>query len=1093
MLVALVLATAGCTSDPAVEETTAPACNTGDFEWPDDAEPLWNNFKVTSVNREPAGVPLRNRDFRDIQDALIPVGMGGPDGPSVSFDLPTHESLHGSWRFFFAESPAARPMGFEAFEFDDSAWETIEVPSNVEMLGHGEPIYFNVHYPFDPTLESDFEFPEIPSEGNGVSSYRRTFEVPAGWTGKHVFIHFDGVDSAFYLWVNGQRVGYSQDSRTGAEFDITPFLREGENVLAVQVYRWSDGTWLEKQDMWNLSGIFRDVYLFAEADTRVRDIEVRTQLNDERSAGTLRVGVSLERLVASGSQGTAHLTLFDPSLEQLSSTSVDFSLDGCGENQVELQLEVPEPLLWSAETPHRYALMLSVEDDRGVQIRFERAGFRDVAIRDGVLEVNGNPVMIKGVNRHEHNPDTGHYVTEVQMIRDIELLKQHGFNAVRPGHYPLSPRWYDLADEYGLYMVDEANLETHGLWQELGIELGRRSEWAPAHQERVARMVERDKNHPSIIIWSMGNEAGGGPTFDDISDWLHERDPSRVVSYEGSLKGGPGVVAAHSDVQCPMYWSADQVEQYVSEPQSRPIILIEYAHAMANSSGNMKEFWDVFYAYEQAQGGFIWDWIDQGIRLPVPGSSTETFFGYGGDVGPAAPEAEGFIGIYGNNFCMNGLLRSDQAPNPGLGVVKKVMQPVLVEPVNLAAGIVRVTNRYDHIDWSQRLVGRYAFTIDGVVVDEGALPLPSLGPGQSAEITVPVVEVAIAPGAEPRLQLSFQLADDELWANAGHQVAWADFPMPSAVEGPPIDPSAASALAVTEGESTVKVRGDGFTVVIDKTSGALVSFEASDVELLTEPLRPDFWRAMTDNDLGNSLRSAAGLWKEAGDELVASSASIDTGDDKETVITVEAETNGVNAFFTVVYRVFATGEVGVALDFAPAATLPELPRFGMRMALDSSFDRIRWYGPGPEPTYSDRVLLPVGLYEGAVADQFVPYARAQESGNKADARFIAVTDAAGNGLLAVGSPLLSANALPFSHEAIEAAKHPHEIQLDGKVHLNLDRAQRGVAGDNSWGRPPLDEYRIDAVAQRYEFWIQRLREGDNAAELARKTLPPGGS
>jgi len=1076
LLVALVLATAACTSDPAVEETTARACNTGDFEWPDDAEPLWNNFEVTSVNREPA------------RATFVPTGI------SEGFE-PYRVSLNGEWRFRFAEDPDSRPQGFEVPEFDDTDWETIAVPTNVEMRGYGEPIYFNLHYPFDPTLESNFDFPLIPSEGNGVSSYRRIFEVPDDWKGRHVFIHFDGVDSAFYVWVNGRRVGYSQDSRTGAEFDLTPFLQDGENVLAVQVFRWSDGTWLEKQDMWNLSGIFRDVYLWSSGPTQIRDIEFRADLSHRFDSAEVSVSIDLRRLISSSATVTV---LADLAGDRLAKA---VTVDPCGETRVELTGTVEAPALWTAESPNLYELALGVDytsvpgdNTTGLEeIIFRQVGFRDVAIRDGVLEINGNPVMIKGVNRHEHNPDTGHYVTEEQMVEEIERLKQHGFNAVRPGHYPLSPRWYELADEYGLYMVDEANLETHGLWQELGIELGRRSEWAPAHQERVARMVERDKNHPSIIIWSMGNEAGGGPTFDDISDWLHERDPSRVVSYEGSLKGGPGVVAAHSEIQCPMYWSAAQVEQYVTEPQPRPIILIEYAHAMGNSSGNMREFWDVFYAYEQAQGGFIWDWVDQGIRLPVHGSATETFFGYGGDVGPATPEAEGFTGIYGNNFCMNGLLRSDRSPNPGLAVVKSVMQPVHVEPVNLASGVLRVTNRYDHIDLAEQLVGRYALTIDGIVVDEGALELPSLGPGQSAEITVPIVEAAVAPGAEPRLQLSFQLADDELWASAGHEVAWADFPMPSAAQGPAIDPSSGSALAVTNGESTVEVRGDGFAVVVDKTSGSLVSFQADDVELLTEPLRPDFWRAMTDNDLGNSFRSAARLWEDAGDEFVASSASIDTGDDKETVITLEAEADGVNAFFTLVYRVFATGEVGVALDFAPAARLPELPRFGMRMALDGNFDRVQWYGPGPEPTYSDRLLLPVGLYEGAVADQFVPYARAQESGNKADVRFIAVTDAAGNGLLAVGSPLMSANVLPFSHEAIEAARHPHEIEVDGKVHLNLDRAQRGVAGDNSWGRPPLDPYRIEAVAQRYELWMQPLRPGDDPAELARKTLPQGGS
>jgi beta-galactosidase len=1067
-LLAALLVLAACKSDSANEaiEITVPACNTGDFEWPDGAEPLWNDFEVTSVNREPA------------RATFLPRTADGDAEPYVV-------SLNGAWRLRFAGSPDLRPEGFQATDFDDSSWDTIDVPSNVEMLGYAEPIYFNVHYPFDPTLQSEFDFPEIPSEGNGVSSYRRTFEVPDTWEGRHVFIHFEGVDSAFYLWVNGERVGYSQDSRAGAEFDITPFLDDGENVVAVQVFRWSDGTWLEKQDMWNLSGIFRDVYLWSSSASRVRDIEFRAELNEDYSEAEAAVTVDLSRMVQAEGSVTVEVKLDGTSLGV---ETVD--LEPCGRARVEITSNVSSPSLWSAEDPNLHVLSVVAQGKSEPPEYFERrVGFRDVAIVEGVLEVNGNPIIIKGVNRHEHNPDTGHYVTEAQMIEEIELLKQHGFNAVRPGHYPLAPRWYELADEYGLYMVDEANLESHGLWQELGIELGRRPEWAPAHHERVERMVERDKNHPSIIIWSMGNEAGGGPTFDDISDWLHERDPSRIVSYEGSAKGGPSIVADHSDIQCPMYWSARQVELYASEPQPRPIILIEYAHAMGNSSGNLKEFWDVFYAYEQAQGGFVWDWIDQGIRLPVPGSDGDTFFGFGGDVGPAAPEAEGFTGIYGNNFCMNGLVRSDRAANPGLAVVKSVMQPVLVEPVNLASGRVRVTNRYDHIDWTQQLVGRYALMVDGQAIDEGALELPSLQPGESAEIDVPIIEVAVAPGTEPRLRLSFQLTEDELWANAGHEVAWADLSMPSAVPGPPFDPSSAPPLVVTDGELTVEVRGEGFAVAVEKSTGYLTSFESDDVELLTEPLRPDFWRAMTDNDLGNSFRSAAALWEDAGESMSVVSIDVDSSDSRETVLRIEAEADGVEALFTTTYRVFATGEVGVALDFVPGRTLPELPRFGMRLVLLGTLDRVTWLGPGPEPTYSDRVLLPVGLYEGEVDGQFVPYARAQESGNKADTRFVAVMDFEGKGLLAVGAPLLSANALPFSHEAIDAAKHPHEVVPDGAVHLNLDRAQRGVAGDNSWGRPPLDAYRIEAEAQSYTFWMQALRPGDDPAQLARKTLP----
>jgi beta-galactosidase len=1071
-----VLCSSACTSE---SDSEGAACNSGNFVWPNAAEPLWNNIEVTSVNRE-----RPRATFSAWEHQLA-------DGTFVRPTAPTYlMSLNGPWRFGFAESPASKPEGFEATDFDDSAWSSIEVPSNVELLGHGEPIYLNVHYPFDPELKSDFEFPLIPSEGNGVSSYRRSFELPEDWDGRHVFIRFDGVDSAFYLWLNGRRVGYSQGSRAGAEFDLTPFVSEGENVLAVQVYRWSDGSWLEKQDMWNLSGIFRDVYLWATPDLQLRDFEVRTSLNGSFSQAELTVDVDLRRLVRSGATAALELVLMDPEGNQVLASAASTAIGACGEARAQLSGTVDAPALWSAETPNLYRLMITLKDESGYeQLFIERVGFREVAIVDGQLKVNGRPILVRGVNRHEHNPDTGHYVTEEQMLTDLRLLKQHGFNAVRPGHYPLTPRWYELADEYGIYMVDEANIESHGLWQELGLNLGRLPEWKPMHQERLERMVERDKNHPSIIIWSMGNEAGDGETFDEMSNWLHERDPSRVVTYEGSAKGGAKIIASHSDVQCPMYWSASQVQQYVSEPQPRPIILIEYAHAMGNSNGNMKEFWDVFYEYEQAQGGFIWDWADQGIRLPVPGSPSETFFGYGGDLGPAAPEVEGFAGIYGNNFCMNGLLGSDQAPHPALAVVKTVMQPVLVEAVDLAAGRVRVTNRYDHIDWTELLEGRYELTVDGTVIDAGSTNLPSLAPGESAEVTVPLPEMAVAPGAEPRIRLSFQLKEDQAWANAGHEVAWADFMLPSGVPGPAIDAATAPALAVLEDENTVEVSGTGFAVRVDKAAGALTSFSVDDTELLRAPLRPDFWRAMTDNDLGNSLRSRAEVWKGLGDRLQVTSFTVDSSSDKETVITAQAEADGIDAVIALVYRVFASGELGVEMSFTPNAALPDLPRFGMRAALDGSFDRVQWHGPGPEPTYSDRKLLPVGLYQGLVAEQFVPYARPQESSNKADVRFVALTDASGKGLLAVGAPLLSANASPFPVEAFEGAKHPYELVADGLVHVNLDRAQRGVAGDNSWGRPPLRDYIIEAEAQGYRFWMRALRAGDDAAELARKTLP----
>jgi beta-galactosidase len=1080
-LIVAVVVLGGCSSDGGEPSSTPTRCNQGEVSWPSDAEPLWNNFEVTQVNREPPRawfLPRRGATgtgSRQTIDEVLP--------PQVL-------SLNGNWRFRFAESPNERPNGFEATDFEDASWDLITVPSNVEMLGYGEPIYLNQHYPFDPNRKSDFDFPMIPSEGNGVSSYRRRFEVPDNWQGRHVFIHFDGVDSAFYLWLNGRQVGYSQGSRTPAEFDLTPFLQPGENLIAVQVYRWSDGSWLEKQDMWNLSGIFRDVFLYAVADSHVRDYEVRTQLSEDLSEGTLLVDVDIERLAPTTSVDTISLMLAGSSQNQDAVQAIEVA--GCDNAETTLGVIIREPQLWTAENPNLYTLILKLETEAGEEeLIFQRIGFREVAIEEGQLKVNGQPVVIRGVNRHEHNPDTGHYVTEEQMLADVERLKRNGFNAVRPGHYPFAPRWYELATEYGIYVLDEANLETHGLWMFKGIDLGTYPEWEPNHRERVERMVERDKNHSSVIAWSMGNESADGPTFDNISDWLHERDPSRPVFYEGAARGGEGLVGEHSDVQCPMYWTAELVESYVSQPQPRPIILIEYAHAMGNSSGNLREFWDVFYSYEQAQGGFVWDWIDQGIRLPVPGAANGTYFGYGGDVGPGIPDEalNQITRTFGNNFCMNGLLSSDQTPHPGLAALKHVMQPVGVEAVDLSSGVVRVHNRYDHSNLAEELTGRWSVEIDGRQIRSGGFELPNIEPGESSELSLPLSAPLVPDGGEARLRLSFETLADEVWAEAGYEVAWADFRMPFGEPGPPIDASGAAALSVSQEPDVITVEGDGFQVTIDAQSGALASFVHDGEDLFTDPLRPDFWRPMTDNDLGNALDQRAEIWRQAGEQLSVTAIDVDTDSPTETIVTAQLTADGIDAVFEVEYRVFATSEVGVRLGFVPGRALPELPRFGLHVALPAELEQLRWFGPGPEPTYSDRSEQPVSLYDGIVAGQFIPYARPQESGNKHGTRFVAITDSTGRGLLAVGAPALSVNVSPYSTEAIEAARHPHEIVPDGQVHLNLDRAQRGVGGDNSWGRPPLSSYIVDAVTQDYELWLRPLAASDDAVALSRRTLP----
>jgi beta-galactosidase len=999
-------------------------------------------------------------------------------------------SLNGEWRYDFAESVPERAVGFEAPGYDDASWDRISVPSNVEMLGYGEPIYFNLSYPFEDQLDAPLAeaFPTIPEEGNSVSSYRRTFSVPSDWRSRHVFVHFAGVDSAFYVWLNGKRVGYSEGSRTPAEFDLTPFLVDGENTLAVQVYRYSIGSWVEKQDMWNMSGIFRDVFLFSSGNTFLRDIETTALLDESLESGRFSVRVELEQLADVAGEASIAVALTDPNgAVVVNATSDVTALPACGEVELAVEQVIDSPALWSAETPNLHQATIWLRDGEGETLEtVEMAvGFRKVDIEDGILKVNGRRVILRGVNRHEHDPDTGHYVTEEDTRRELTAIKRHGFNAVRTAHYPDIPRFYALADELGLYVVDEANIEAHGLVLFTPIRPADLPEWKPIHFDRFERMVERDKNFPSVIIWSMGNESGDGEAFDEMSDWVHERDPTRPVSYEGAAEGRVEPAAAHSDLNVNFYHRVEDTLDYVSEPRDRPLVLIEYAHAMGNSSGNLAEFWEIFHAGGQAQGGFVWDWKDQGIRVPVPGGDGETYFAYGGDVGPAAELG----GLFGNNFCMNGLTRSDGSPRPGLSVFQSVMQPVAVDAVSLEDGVVRIENRYELTVLTDLLAARWEVQVDGETVQRGSLDLPPLGPGESADVTVPFDEPSVAPGAEARLHLSFELSDDQPWADAGHRVGWGDLRLPFGDRAPEIDPSGAPALVVVEAEGLVTVTGASFEVAFDDATGALVSWRAEGPELIAEPLRPEFWRAPTDNDIGGGFHNRARVWQDFGGALRGVGLDITEGEG-EVVLRTVLTADGEDAAVTLAYRVFATGEVGVAMNLE-RGSLPEIPRVGFGGALDGSLDRIDWLGPGPEPTYADRKLLPVSRYAGGVAEQYTPYdTRGQESGNKVDVRYAALLDATGRGLLAVGEPLLSVSAIPYDAAELEAAARFYELEGDGATHVSFDLAQRGVGGNNSWGLPPEPPYRLDEAAYAYELWMQSVAPGENPAELKRKTLPP---
>jgi beta-galactosidase len=1027
-----------------------------------DAVPDWENPDMIGRNKEAPHATLM--PFPDAAAASIGDKTGSP----------WFRSLNGEWKFRWSPNPDQRPVDFFRPDYDVGSWSEIPVPANWQLHGYGYPIYTNIRYAWgqpDP--------PRVPHDFNPVGSYRRTFTVPEDWSGRQVFVHFAGVDSAFYLWINGHRVGYSQGSRTPAEFDITRYLRPGDNILAAEVYRYSDGSYLECQDFWRISGIFREVYLYSVADLHVRDFQVRTHLDDEYRDAELGVDVWVRSSSDDARTFRVEVRLLDadgdPMFDPLSTTASSLAY---GEVSVTLTQPVSNPVKWSAEDPNLYTLLLSLEDAEGsvVEVVTCKVGFRRVEIRDGLLLVNGVPILIKGTNRHEHDPDTGHLVSTDSMVRDILLMKRHNLNTVRTSHYPDVPEWYELCDAYGLYVIDEANIESHGIGYHPDRTLGNNPEWKKAHLDRTIRMVERDKNHPSVIIWSLGNEAGDGVNFTATSGWIRQRDPSRPVHYERAELG------LNTDIYCPMYPSIHEIADYAQKYSDRPLIMCEYSHAMGNSNGNFKEYWDVILHHKRLQGGSIWDWVDQGLRRPVPGSPDETFLGYGGDFEPP--------GVYhDDNFLMNGLVSSDRVPYPALHEVKKVYQPVRVEPVDLASCTVAIANLYDFTNLNS-LVGSWEVKADDEVLAEGGFPTLDIEPTLVREVSIPCPVPTPEPGVEYWLDLSFRLAEAASWADKGHEVAWQQFKLPVEIPPPPMDTASMPALDVTQTDHSAVITGDGFTVAIDKGTGTIGSFRYGGVELIRSGPRPNFWRAPTDNDRGNGMPVRCKPWKTASRNWSVDEVNVERIGASEIEVRVTGRFPDVDSSNTVSYTVLGSGDVIVASSFLPGdVRLPELPRFGMQMTVPAGFETMTWYGRGPHESHWDRKTgAVVGVYSGAVDEQFVDYPEPQENGNKTDVRWLSLTNPDGVGLLAVGMPLLSASAHHYTTEDLETAKHRFEMERRDFITLNLDLEQTGVGGDDSWGARPHDQYTLHPKPYRYSFRLRPLSSKDaSAMKQARRT------
>lgn len=1012
----------------------------------------WQDPAIFNVNREPPHATFI--PFADGAGALE-----GDPGRS-SFFL----SLNGPWRFQWVSASPDAPEGFQEPGFSDEAWDELEVPSNWEMEGYGLRLYRENGLPPGPPGYVD-------PEENPVGSYRRWFDLPRSWEGLQIYLHMGSVGSAVAVWVNGAEVGYSQGSKVPTEFNVTPFLHPGRNLVAVRVWRWSDGSYLEDVDFWRLSGMERDVFLYAQPDLHLRDIFARATLDESYAAGVLDLDLAFRNLGDADGMAGAEVELLDPGGRSVLHRVAVQDLEVGGAGVLEVHGTVPSVEPWTAETPNLYTLLVTTGPPEGAgpgvrQTFATRIGFRRVEISGGVLRVNGAPILLRGVNRHEHSPWTGRVMSRELMLQDIRLMKELNINAVRTSHYPNDPLWLELADEYGLYLVDEAFVESHGTGYAPDRSLADKPRWGPAHLDRVRRMVERDKNHPSVILWSMGNEAGDGANFREMYRWTKDRDPSRPAIYEmADLRD-------HTDIFFPMYARVQVLADYAAAPRRRPLVLCEYAHAMGNSVGNLSDYWDLIYAEPQLQGGFIWDWVDQAFPVQRDGAR---YWGYGDDFG-------GDLG--GGNFSVNGLVSPDRIPNPHAWEVRKVYQPVAVRIPGLdsldawhsgAPLILEVRNRFDFRDLSG--VGmRAAVSAMGTAVATVEVMDFRIAPHARGKIALGLPAMEIQQDREHFLNLEFFLKEGRGLLPAGHVLAREQFRLSLEVRPPGPRVTRTGKITTRQEDGKLILEGEvaDFRTVFDLERGELESHVYRDTEVIRRGPKPNFWRPPTDNDFGNGMPTRQGVWKEASLDQPVLGVEHWQNSNRDVEVRVTVGLPSVGGWHTTHYRVFGSGEIVVTGEITPGdSILPNLPKYGMTLILPRQMDRVQWFGRGPHESYRDRKSgAQVGLYEESVENLLTPYIRPQENGNRTEVRWVALTDEGGVGLLAVADSVLEFSALLFDDQDFDEGlaptyRHVWDLEPRDHVTLDLDFGQMGVGGDTSWGARPHAAYTLPPRSYRF--------------------------
>ena len=1011
--------------------------------------PEWENPKVYAINKE------------DTRATALPYASQKQaiknDYQSSGF----YQSLNGPWRFKWVPKVGDIPKDFYKDDFDVNNWATIPVPGTWEFNGFGTPIYVSEGFGFKPNP------PFVDRNDSPVGAYRREFTVDESWKGRRVMIHFEGGTNAMYVWVNGRQVGYTENSKSPAEFDITSYLKPGVNTLACEVHKFSDGYYLEDQDMWRMGGINRNVYLYSTAQTRILDFFAHPSLDASYKNGLFDVDLSLKNYSQNAAVQTIEVILLDKSNYTVFKKQSNITLPAAQQVKLNLSGTVPAALKWTAETPDLYTMLLVLKNSAGevVEATSHQIGFRKIEIKDGQVFINGKKIYFKGVNLHEFNTKTGQVVSEELMLRNIQLMKELNINAVRTSHYPQPPLWYKLCDQYGIYLVDEANLESHGLGY--GAEnVSNFPDWYDAHLDRVVRLVERDKNHPSVIFWSLGNEASNGKAFFDLYDWVKKRDPSRPVQYEQAHQKD-----RNTDIICPMYPSWESMQRDAKKDLGRPYIMCEYAHAMGNSMGNFQKYWDLMRSSKNMQGGFIWEWYNHGFK--TADEQGRPYWAYGGDL-------NGYQKMNSENFCMDGIISPDQQYLPHTNIVKKVYQNILFKSKDLSNGIITVINDFKFTDLSAKNYDyKWVLLKNGMEVAKGKFNMNIPADAQK-DIKINLPKRQQQAGLEYFLQVFAYRKKADGFIPAGFEVAKAEFAFEANRFFKNVEAKSDRVTSSESGDKITISANERVYAFSKKNGQALLEMTKDAKSVFNELPHLNFWRAPTDNEFGEGAQRSLRLWEAAGFNINYRYQGMKKGNYGVSV-SYEARPRGISVLVNLIYTVDNEGSLKIEAAYqALADDLPEMVRFGMLMNLSGDHDQFTWYGRGPGENYIDRNEDSfMNIWKGKVKDQLHPYYRPQESGNKTDTRWLKLQNKAGKGVEIFGLQPLSVSATHNLPEDLDPGvtkkqQHPSDVVPNSDSILAVDLFQRGVGGLNSWGAKPLNEYRFLGKAYRYGFVVKVL-------------------